>query len=96
MLINECNKIYKSQKNNLYDIDDKSDFIIYDKNDSDLEFLNLMNVLDSDEKNIFILYYQEGYTSREISKILNINQNTILSKLSRGKEKIKNTLKEVL
>lgn len=96
ILINECNKIYKSQKNNLYDIDDKSDFIIYDKNDSDLEFLNLMNVLDSDEKNIFILYYQEGYTSREISKILNINQNTILSKLSRGKEKIKNTLKEVL
>lgn len=96
ILINECNKIYKSQKNNLYDIDEKSDSIVYDKNDSDLEFLNLMNVLDSDEKNIFILYYQEGYTSKEISKILNINQNTILSKLSRGKEKIKNTLKEVL
>lgn len=96
ILINECNKVYKSQKNSLYDIDDNSDSIIYDKDDSNLEFFNLMEILDSDEKNIFILYYQEGYTSKEISKILNINQNTILSKLSRGKEKIKNTLKEVL
>lgn len=95
ILINECNKIYKNTKNNLYNIDDKSDCIIYENNDSDLEFLNLMNVLNDDEKNIFILYYQEGYTSKEISKILNINQNTILSKLSRGKEKIKDTLKEV-
>ncbi len=96
ILINECNKVYKSQKNSLYDIDDNSDSIIYNKNDSNLEFHNLMEILDSDEKNIFILYYQEGYTSKEISKILNINQNTILSKLARGKEKIKNTLKEVL
>ena len=96
ILINECNKLYKSQKNNLYDIDDKSHSIIYEKNDSNLEFLNLMEVLDSVEKNIFILYYQEGYTTKEISKILNIKQNTILSKLSRGKEKIKNTLKGVL
>ena len=96
ILINECNKIYNNQKNSSYDIDHKLDSIVYDKEDSNLEFLNLMNVLDSDEKNIFILYYQEGYTSKEISQILNINQNTILSKLSRGKEKIKNTLKEVL
>lgn len=96
ILINECNKIYKNKKDTVYNIDDKSDSITYEKNDSDLEFLNLMSVLDTDEKNIFILYYQEGYTTKEISKILNLNQNTVLSKISRGKKKIKSTLKEDL
>jgi RNA polymerase sigma-70 factor (ECF subfamily) len=96
ILINECNKIYKNQKNDLYDSQENLESLAYNKTDSNLEFLSLMNVLDQDEKNIFILYYQEGYTSKEISKILNINQNTIRSKLSRGKEKIKNNLKEVL
>ena len=96
ILINECNKIYKNKKNIFCDIENNLDSITYNKNNSNLEFLNLMNTLNNDEKNIFILYYQEGYTCKEISKILNINQNTIRSKISRGKEKIKNTLKEVL
>ena len=81
ILINECNKIYKNKEKNFYDIDENLDSISYNKMDSNFDFLNLINVLDTNEKNIFILYYQEGYTCKEISKILNINQNTIRSKI---------------
>lgn len=40
------------------------------------------------------LYYQEGYSTKEIAKILNKNESTIRSNLSRAREQLKNQLKE--
>ena len=40
-------------------------------------------------RTIIHLYYYEGYKVNEISKILNINENTIKSRLSRAREKLK-------
>lgn len=40
------------------------------------------------------LYYQEGYQTKEISKILNRNENSIRSDLKRGREALKQVLKE--
>lgn len=96
ILINECNKIYLKYKNNYIEISDEQNLCNKDISNSNIEFLDLVNKLNSDEKEIFILHYKEGYSTKEISKILNINQNTIRSKISRGKEKIKNSLKEGL
>lgn len=96
ILINECNKVYLKSKNNYIEISDELNFKIENVDNSNIEFLDLINILSTDEKEIFILYYKEGYTSKEISKMLNINQSTIRSKISRGKEKIKNKLEEVL
>lgn len=92
ILVNECNKLYLERKKDYYELDEYQEAVTEDI--SNLEFLNLMNVLNEDEKNIFILYYQEGYTCKEIAQILNLNSNTVRSKLLRGKEKLKNTLKE--
>lgn len=40
-------------------------------------------------RTIIHLYYYESYKINEISKILNINENTIKSRLSRAREKLK-------
>ena len=40
-------------------------------------------------RTIIHLYYYEGYKINEISKILNINDNTIKSRLARAREKLK-------
>lgn len=40
-------------------------------------------------RTIIHLYYYENYKISEISKILNINENTIKSRLSRAREKLK-------
>ena len=39
------------------------------------------------------LYYQEGYPTKEISKILNRNESSIRSDLKRGREALKQVLK---
>lgn len=45
--------------------------------------------LPKDYRNILYLYYYEGYTIKEIAGILKKNQNTVNSKLTRGREKLK-------
>ena len=95
ILINNCNKFYQTNKisTSLFTENDLS--LSYGL-ESNLEFLNLMNSLSIDERTIFILYYQDGYSTKEISKILDINHNTVRSKMLRAKSKLENILKEVL
>ena len=50
--------------------------------------------LPKDYRNIIYLYYYEGYKIKEIAEILGKNQNTISSKLQRGRNKLKENLIE--
>ena len=100
ILLHKCNDIYRTKY--------KFNTISYDSNEcekftsntyeieNNIEFNNLLKILNEDEKTIMILYYLENYTSKEISKILNIKEPTVRSKISRAKIKIKENYKEVL
>ena len=44
-------------------------------------------------RTIIHLFYYEGYKIEEISKILNVNENTIKTRLSRARENLKNKMK---
>ncbi len=97
ILINECKKIYKKNKKQLLNdnqmeevIDIKND---YDKIDSELTFNSLLKILDYEERQILILYYSSGFSIKEISKILHINENTIKTKMRKAKIKLKERYK---
>ena len=45
------------------------------------------------ERTLIHLYYYEDYSIKEISKILRMNENTIKSRLSRAREKLKEKVK---
>lgn len=62
--------------------------------DEKLSFDYIMKNLNYDERIAITLYYMEGYTNREISKILNTSVGTIKSRISRAKQKIKELYKE--
>ena len=46
-------------------------------------------------RRVIHLYYQEGYSSREIAEILGQRESTVRSLLRRGRQKLKAVLKEV-
>lgn len=94
ILINECNRLYKNSKKDSVILEKYSNTI---KEDSDLtlDFDSIVGILDEKSKKIFELYYKDELTIKEISKKLNINQNTIKSELSRGRNKIKKSFKNV-
>ncbi len=96
ILINECNKIYKKKgkKQKLFEK------IIIEENvtikDSTIENINskidfelMISQLSYEERLIVTLFYNNRYSCNEISNILNMNVNTVKSKLNRAKEKVK-------
>lgn len=58
------------------------------------EVLQAIHSLPADFREIFILYYYQGYGISEISGILNLPEGTISSRLSRGRKKLEAILGE--
>jgi len=96
ILINECNKFYNKslkKKECSFEILNNE---ISNKNETEekINFDFICNKLNKEEGTIILLYYMEKYTDKEIGKILNMNENTIRTKRTRTKEKIRKFYKE--
>ena len=95
ILINECNKVYKKRKTySNEEFDDKSFKISNFENEfeiinSDINFRLVLKNLEYEERLLLTLYYAEEFTYKEIGKILKLNENTVKTKISRTKNKIK-------
>ena len=62
------------------------------ESDEKIGLKNALMKLSEDEREIIILHYCNGYTSKEISLMLTLNENTVRSKISRGTAKLKKEL----
>lgn len=97
ILINQCNQIYrKSNKqlnifNKLLNTNDYAhleDTSIHSKED-ELDFDILIDKLNYNEKIVITLYYNNQFSTKEITNILDTNVNTVKSRLTRAKKKLK-------
>lgn len=95
ILINKCNDIILKNKKVIY-VEDYYESI---ENEDLLEakvsieenivFNETLNSLDESYKTVIVLYYVSGFNTREISEILKEKEGTIKSRLSRGRQKLK-------
>ena len=98
ILINECNKIYekKNRKNILLDkiLKFKSTpnetYTDTSSIDTKVDVNNLLESLNYEEKICIILFYNNNYSINEIAEILDTSPNTIKSRITRAKKKLKN------
>lgn len=58
----------------------------------DREFYELLSELPDDARVIFLLYYGEGFSVKEVAQILELNENTVKSRLSRGRKKLRQAI----
>lgn len=91
ILINNCNQLYSSRKHMITNTT-VADEAYLDCYPEDNAFLYLLSLLRKDDRAIFQLYYGEGYTTKEISKILTMKESTIRSRIHRGKEHLRKQL----
>ena len=56
---------------------------------TECEFEELMRFLDEKYRTVLLLYYGEGFKVTEIAQMLNMEENTVKSRLSRGREKFR-------
>lgn len=93
ILINDCIRIYRANRSCVFSEEEPergeeaADF-------ADVEFRALLGALPEDSRLIFQLFYGERFTVSEIASILNQNENTVKSRLRRGRERLRASLGE--
>ncbi|WP_195430004.1 RNA polymerase sigma factor [Clostridium sp. D46t1_190503_E9] len=95
ILINKCNDIISKNKKIVYvdEYYEDSSNISLSAYDADIEeniiFSETLNILNEDYRLVVILYYVNGFNTREISEILNEKEGTIKSRLSRARQQLR-------
>lgn len=94
VLINECNHIYKREKKQIILFEKeiinnvKDDYSMKNIEDK-ISFERILLLLKYEDRLIISLYYGSQFTTKEISHILHMNENTVKTKILRAKAKIK-------
>lgn len=80
--------------NNVRSTDELNDELVAEER-KDLSFVwEAVKLLPIRQREVIHLFYQEGYSSKDIAGILSQNESTVRSNLKRGREKLKEILKE--
>lgn len=87
MLVNESKRVLKRRKKAV--LSDNADLFTGAAKESNHEILDLVMSLKEEFSQVVILYYYEGFTTKEIAKILRISEGTVKSRLSRARTKLK-------
>lgn len=87
ILINHCNDLRKEQKRFISEALDENREAA--EAGDDRAFYELLEELSEEVRPIFLLYYGAGFRVKEIARILETNENTVKSRLQRGREKLK-------
>ena len=61
-----------------------------------VELMQAFDLLSSDQRTVLLLAVVEGFTCREVSEILDVPIGTIMSRLSRAREVMRELLSEVV
>ena len=84
----------KIDYNKIRETDELEETLVAEERE-DLSFVwEAVKALPEKYREVIHLYYQEGYQTKEISKILNRNESSVRSDLKRGREALKQVLKE--
>ncbi len=84
----------KIDYNNVRKADELSEELVAEKKE-DLAFVwDAVKQLPEKYREVIHLFYQEGYSTKDIAGILKRNESTVRSDLNRGRQQLKNILKE--
>lgn len=91
---NTCKNMLKRKHNKNISLDEYQIDVASNENKDNKSILEALFNLPDKYKQIIYMHYYEGYSGVEISKMLGIKENTIYSYLSKGREMLKDELKE--
>ncbi len=93
IVINQCKTFLSKSSHLTENIEDVN--ASFNDNYENIDLKNALNMLDNDEKAIVILRFFEDLKIEDIANILNINVNTVKSKLYRCLKKLGSIIEEV-
>ena len=88
ILINECNQILRHYKK-VNTIAQVPETPWQDKSLAEFEFKEMLEQVDEKYRVILVLYYEQGFKISEIAELLELNENTVKTRLARAREQIR-------
>lgn len=91
ILINNCKDILQKQRHSIptENVPEPEERFAGDK---DTEFRELIEPLKEQDRSIFTLYYVYGMKTREIAACMEMKENTVVSRLKRGRETLRGVM----
>ena len=93
ILINECYSLIRGRKGVIY-VDEIPE-IPDDREESDLVWKEALAVLSEDYRLVVVLYYVQGFQTKEIARLLGISDEAVRTRLSRAREQLRKYYEEV-
>lgn len=87
ILINNCYGIIRSNRRIIYT--DELPERVSEENVSNIEWQEAFSSVDEKYRIVLTLFYSEGFHTKEIAKILGITDSTVRTRLSRGREQLR-------
>lgn len=92
--VNESKRILKINGNNqTVPLEEMANLLFYENPEDKGIFAEVMS-LDEKYRTVILLYYYEGYDTKEIAQILKRNDATVRTQLSRARELLKSKFEE--
>lgn len=91
ILVNECNNILRNRRDYL-DIQDMQEQGRMEQAYDQSEWKCLLEMLNKKYGIVLLMYYCEEMSVREIAQALKIRQNTVLTRLRRGRQQLRREL----
>lgn len=95
ILHNCCNKALREKIQNRNNVEFSSLTSLsadFDDKSEKMSLISALNTLDSTDREIIVLYFSCGYTSKEIGELLSMNDSTVRSRIKRTTEKLREKL----
>lgn len=88
ILINECNGILRHYRKEEPE-EELQGIARQDKSLAEFEFKEMLEAVDEKYRIVLILYYVEGFRISEIAELLELNENTVKTRLARARVQVK-------
>ncbi len=92
IVINKCKDLLRS--NRVCVPKEAIETTVPDTTAEELEFMDLLRSIDEKYRTILVLYYVEGFNTREIAELLDLNEHTVKSRLVRARKKFETVYRE--
>lgn len=95
IVINKCKDILRQNKE-LHLLEEIPERGAEDTTQADMEFQELLESVDEKYRIVLVLYYVEGFNTREIAELLETNERTIKTRLVRARNRLARRYQEEL
>ena len=92
--VNHCKNLFRAPWRKHENLDDYANTLAFEE-EASKDLFRIVMGLDQKYRVTLLLHYYEGYSIREIAHIMDVSENTVSTRLARGRKILKDLLTEV-